>query len=60
MMHCARCVTFKMMFAHPIMSPYMIGVVGKQGIPGPEKALQTFTLFTANECLTLTQYKQAV
>ena len=35
-MHCARRVTFKMMFAHSIMSSYMIDVLGKQGIPGPE------------------------
>ena len=35
MMHCARRVTFNMMFAHSIMSSYMIDVIlGKQGIPG--------------------------
>ena len=33
---CKMCDIYKMMFAHSIMSSYMIDVVGNQGIPGPE------------------------
>ena len=36
---CKMCDIYKMMFAHSIMSLYMIDVVGNQGIPGLEYAL---------------------